>query len=804
MSTPSAPVPQPVKPVALPIGIASAALGVFLLVGLPAILSDRHAPLALLSEMAGIVFCAAASLLCFLGRTRTRGERSLGIVIGTLAALGTLAGGSIAMWHAGKLGQEAIRGIQRQVSGHDRNSKTAVAEAGKAIPIAPNTLTAAQVRPLYMAWGEQHLVAPLGAHPTGDAARDEAARALLRGWVARWVHLDDEPTADQLREWQAAVSSGEDHPLIDFAIAALNPRDPARLQRLQRADQALAAWSDGATVLLLTRLELWHASPRTKGQPSSRTDGPVLEALKLALTARPITPGDHWAWQYLLTDGIGAEFIEASGESALAIIDAATALEPWLKHRVRGSYEVAAAWAARGNGWSNEVSRPGWKGFEAHLALARQELEEAWKLNPKNPGAAAQMITVAMGSSRNPATEMRLWFDRAVTARLDYSGAYSQLRWGLRPRWHGSTEAMLALGRACLATNRYDTWIPWEYYQALADIASEWDEPEAYYPERGNWAEVKRMLDGYLNAPHPPASHLAFLTRAAVLADRFHRPQDCRQYLTEANFTLDPVAASTLGVELRHWLPRTSAQSGPAAGTLHAADAAERKQDFDTAMSLLAQAAAISDLDAPARQYVQQRLDRLEAISKLQEVPWQPLLGPDGMTDWKPRFGELKAVTADLVEANQPMMLIRQEPVGATFELRGEVEFEPNAPDSMATFALGQPDNKSDKWLGVSLRRQDDGDCSVILARRYFDEPFTKRPTVPARSTVHLRVTAGLLSLTLNGATVIERPIDLPEALSPESRLALTLPRLRAGASTVRWHKLAWRRLPPDTVVPAK
>src|SRR5262249_27262518 len=140
----------------------------------------------------------------------------------------------------------------------------------------------------------------------------------------------------------------------------------------------------------------------------------------------------------------------------------------WLALVLEGQYHMNEAWKARGSGWSDSVSEGGWKAFADHLAQGRTGVSGAWGRNPDRRLAAACMIEVAMGESG--VEEMRRWFDRAVSAQIDYPRAWSAMRWGLRPRWHGSEDAMLALGAGAVETRRFDTDVPRKYFDVVSDV----------------------------------------------------------------------------------------------------------------------------------------------------------------------------------------------------------------------------------------------------------------------------------------------------------------------------------------------
>src|SRR4029079_8072252 len=96
---------------------------------------------------------------------------------------------------------------------------------------------------------------------------------------------------------------------------------------------------------------------------------------------------------------------------------------------------------------------------------------------------------------------LRLWFDRAVTAQFDCHTAYTQYIWALRPRWSGSHAEMIAFGKACANTKRYDTNVPMIFIRALEDIGTELPNIYALFQEPVFANEVIAVEKGLLNAP---------------------------------------------------------------------------------------------------------------------------------------------------------------------------------------------------------------------------------------------------------------------------------------------------------------
>jgi len=186
-------------------------------------------------------------------------------------------------------------------------------------------------------------------------------------------------------------------------------------------------------------------------------------------------------------------------ESLLALVNSLDNADPWLVNLIAGCCHIKLGWEDRGGGYSYTVDEDGWKGFGEHLQKASEALIEAHRLHPEFPEAADEMIAIAMGGCTG-ADNTRDWFNRAVEAQLDYLPAYDSLRWSLRPRWGGSHEEMLAFGRECLATARFDTLVPLEFMNTLYDIDSELKEDRgSVYKWPGVKDNMEVLFNGYIS-----------------------------------------------------------------------------------------------------------------------------------------------------------------------------------------------------------------------------------------------------------------------------------------------------------------
>ncbi|NQZ57987.1 MAG: ankyrin repeat domain-containing protein [Lentisphaeraceae bacterium] len=147
---------------------------------------------------------------------------------------------------------------------------------------------------------------------------------------------------------------------------------------------------------------------------------------------------------------------------------------PWIINMINGNLEKKKAWKIRGGGWVHEVSNKGWTGFKKHMNKAKSQFTKAWQIHKDWPEASTAMISMTMASHGNIGDTVYLWFNRAIEAEVDYSKAYEDLIWALRPRWGGSVDQILELGQYALSSERFDTHIPLAYLHGIFSLAADY------------------------------------------------------------------------------------------------------------------------------------------------------------------------------------------------------------------------------------------------------------------------------------------------------------------------------------------
>ena len=745
----------------------------------------------LLSVASGVLLAICGLVFACVGYSAPRRAKLLltGALLANLLALALLAhvgfqSGSHLVDRLGKIRRSAAGG------GDD-----GVAPARQAIVVPADTPKWADRQTIFDRWAQAKLIEAYETHGNKDERWNEPARELIGRAMRKWIAVEGTMRDRGLEELgNKAVAAGCDDPLVLFFRAAAMPRGTPREEALQTAVQGLAASKYSPALLYLGRVELWQQlNARQDSEQAAAALVPAsFGALKLALSEGPMSAEDQEVWQFLLTRRASGDLLEAHGEALCAVVDASPQVADWLKLGLRGAVEVELAWQARGAEYAEKVKPEGWRGFNEYLDSASEHLVKSWELNPKHPAAATNMIRVVMGIGNREAVEMRIWFDRAVAARFDHAPAYQAFLWGLRPRWHGSHEAMLAFGRECLATKRFDTWVPWYCMVAAQDVASEWDDPAAFYAEEAPYAELKAVCEGYLNARSSLRSEKFFRSHLAILAGRCNQPKDCRAYLESLAFQLDPSVGSFWNVDTRSEIRWLSAMSGPAAELLEAAEEAALEEKSALALEKITAALEVPELDAPGRSYLQERKSAFTAQQALARSTPKPLFPSTDLAGWESRGAYASVPQAGVLQfaAARTGVLVSDIAPGNEFELTGEIEFAaPTTNASEAQVMLSRVIGPSQSaWTIIRfLQHEQYGDGVTFQVEDA--QRTVKRADLPSRFSFSVVLSGGRVQVQVLGDQMIDAPLNLPASTVAGMRLGL-------GASAspdeavVRFHNL--------------
>jgi hypothetical protein len=433
----------------------------------------------------------------------------------------------------------------------------------------------------------------------------------------------------------------------------------------------------------------------------------------------------------------------------------------WLSLVLEGEFELKEGWAARGDGFAGTVTDDGWKAFQRHSEKAGKALTAAWKLRPDLPQAPARMIHVALGSSG--AEEMRTWFDRTLDAQIDYPDAWKQMRWGLRPRWHGSVEALLKLGTTAVDTGRFDTDVPRKLFDCIEDAESELSlaPGRRIFGRSQVWPDLERMYRGYIGSKDRESEIRGWRTAFAVVARFAGKYQVAREQMEALDWK--PNAGNLQGwdADLSMFVPEVAARSGAAAREVVQAEKAREEGHPLQAIDLFTAIADRTDLDVRTRDYarhllslmaVEQRLARGESVSFLP--------GSTNDAHWVNLGGEVLASDGrrmDVRSGNSGHLLYNRVDVGTNFAVRGEWEVVSTSNgDFQAGIVFGHPDRTRNHWLGFRMKNtKDEGQVASVSRAWSRTQIVGPAPVLPGRTNrFEFEFRNGLVTLTVNDHTV--------------------------------------------------
>jgi hypothetical protein len=405
--------------------------------------------------------------------------------------------------------------------------------AGAPIPNAAGVPSWTNFQRFHETWEKKVFVEAYRRSPV----RDPEVEAFLTE-AARSFHALTEQERIPLRaRGMALVEPGKNDPAVLLLNAVLQPKGALREHLFRRA--AVGFENSHYSVFLrftaLANVAQCLAERGADAPTVAAADGAALEVLKAAFRTESFTGDDSFVLRFRFFTATTEGLFVRQGARMSEVFHDAIGLPEWMRAYGEGRGYLAEAWKQRGGGWSSEVTDAGWKGWEMNLAKARTMLIKSWELNPRDPGAAALMIDVAMGDGGGK-KEMRLWFDRSVAAQMDFFEAYRALLWALRPRWHGSHEEMLLFGDEFLQTGRFDTCVPFHYFKVIADIASELSDASEIYGRPEIAANLKLVLDSYLATPNSPLDVTFAHTAAAILDFKAGDLAAARNHMTAIQF----------------------------------------------------------------------------------------------------------------------------------------------------------------------------------------------------------------------------------------------------------------------------
>ncbi|MBI3464429.1 MAG: hypothetical protein HY000_15445, partial [Planctomycetes bacterium] len=337
---------------------------------------------------------------------------------------------------------------------------------------------------------------------------------------------------------EALVKAGCEDPLVLYLLARLQygfGGQPDFPRAMRTVGAAVAGFENTRyppkvtyrATLLQARVLSFFRAPGAE-RASEDQYAIAVNQLVQALSVRGFLPAE----QRILFQRVRQDLSEmraAPFHKLLATVCATENVDHWIAAMLEGREQFRLGWESRGSGAAYTVTEQGWRDLDLRLRRSRKLLLDAWKLHPEFPEAATEMIKVTRAMPGAQQDTPRFWFEQAVKAEFDYLDAYKELRWSLRPRWGGSHEAMLQFGRECLATERFDTEVPWQFAIVLTEIAGEMeDDPRAIYRQPGVYEDFERLAAGYRKVQGSKERQLALDSQLGCVAWLAGRDEQAR------------------------------------------------------------------------------------------------------------------------------------------------------------------------------------------------------------------------------------------------------------------------------------
>ncbi|HEY3298801.1 MAG TPA: hypothetical protein VGK34_09115 [Armatimonadota bacterium] len=397
---------------------------------------------------------------------------------------------------------------------------------------------------------------------------------------------------------------------------------------------------------------------------------------------------------------------------------------PYAEEVLSGYWQIQAAWQSRGGDWADKVTEEGWRGFETHLDSAREILTRAWKSHPEYPQAPDHMISVTMGRPKRGESE-RLWFERCVTAQMDYMDAYNAYAWSIRPRWGGSLEELYDFGVECLNTKRFDTQVPWQFVQRLRDITEDSEGDNSCWKKPETVKYLNTLFAGYAKSPYEKIPGTT-MSQAAAAAWYSRRYSDAKQILDKLGKKVNPDAfAHFAGVPYNVTCGEIYSLGGTIAPKVLKANQLADKGKLPEAISIYKGLLIDKGTSPDALPYLKKQLSFLNMRNDFLGGKWVEFKPDREFTGWIIPGGCWQVRPDGSIEGtSNPSGLMLQPDVdfGSRWEITGEVEFVSQIYDG--SNACVTWNYHGSRWNDDFVSAFIDRDYNNILLKQGFDKRF--------------------------------------------------------------------------------
>ena len=659
-------------------------------------------------------------------------------------------------------------------TGKSAHSESSLALASKPVPWTTNGLTVTKFKVQMKEFRVRQYLEGYQKASDHNPAYDADAVQLITTWIDRYYGSNPVTNYTEVVTLcdKLVANPACDDPLV-LTIAGATADELH--ESVRRLDLAVKGYEHSrykayprlyATVVLaghLVDLHVQHDRVRDLDVAAQRL-------LKEVLGDGSIQPADQLDLAETLVLGWGKGFFNRNPTAVARIVEDAGKPYRWMALTLEGEYHINAAWKARGGGYAKTVKPEGWQGFRDHLAKARASLTKAWQLRPDLSLAPHRMIYVSLGDS--DLAEMRLWFDRTVAIQIDQPGAWSDLRWGLRSRWYGDVDSILALGITAANTRRYDTDVPRMLCDSISDVEAEQELPlgRHIYGRADIWPHLQQMYEGYVAESSQRDRQDGWRTSYAVVAYFAGKYDVSRTQLEALNWKPLLRNLRNWGTDLSLMPWEVAARTGPLGEQISQAESTRESGDTAKALQLYTDMSAATNADERTLTFVRDRVATLQLEQRLRTGEWVDFLPADtNLLGWAVERGQftLSADGALAVHSEQwGHTIFSRARLGNQFEVKGTFEVVHSTTKAFqAGVVMGLPQLESWNWYGFRIKRNAfDGDVAAF-AHGWSMAQISKPASInPETNTFYLRFQKGLVTATVN-----DQPI-FKDAKPPEAR----------------------------------
>jgi hypothetical protein len=245
-----------------------------------------------------------------------------------------------------------------------------------------------------------------------------------------------------------------------------------------------------------------------------------------------------------------------------------------------------------------------------------------------------------------------------------------------------------------------------------------------------------------------------------------------------------------------HYTPRMVTLTSPARTIFAAGERADSNHP-EVALEKFLAAQKMPGLLPITTDYLNNRVTEERAIVALNRTPWQSLIPPQDLTGWKAGDGAWHVTGPDALSVDtesQGALLTRLEPVGDTWELRGELVLSSRAAGGRteAAFFCGPPGDQQHHGFSLRFWKRASGWTGISLARGFGDLAVSRKIDSNGVISFFIRLANHELRVQTNeGLWYADQP--LPNGATIDSTALLGLGSTGGGERTVQFRKLEWR-----------